>query len=34
MKRVSSINAGEVAKFEKLANEWWDAEVSSNHFIC
>ena len=26
MKRVSSINSGEVAKFEKLANEWWDAE--------
>ena len=26
MKRASSINAGEVAKFEKLANEWWDAE--------
>ena len=26
MKTVSSINAEEVAKFEKLANEWWDAE--------
>ena len=26
MKRASSINAGEVAKFEKLATEWWDAE--------
>ena len=26
MKTVSSINAEEVTKFEKLANEWWDAE--------
>ena len=26
MKTVSSINAEEVIKFEKLANEWWDAE--------
>ena len=26
MKTVSSINVEEVAKFEKLANEWWDAE--------
>ena len=26
MKTVSSINAEEVTKFEKLANEWWDSE--------
>ena len=26
MKTVSSINAEEVIKFEKLANEWWDSE--------
>ena len=26
MKTVSSINAEEVIKFEKLANEWWDTE--------
>ncbi len=26
MKTLSSINAEEVSKFEKLANEWWDAE--------
>ena len=26
MKTVSSINPEEVIKFEKLANEWWDAE--------
>ena len=26
MKTVSSINAEEVKKFEKLADEWWDAE--------
>ncbi len=26
METVSSINAKEVAKFEKLANEWWDSE--------
>ena len=26
MKTVSSINAEEVTKFEKLATEWWDAE--------
>ena len=26
MKTVSSINAEELTKFEKLATEWWDAE--------
>jgi 2-polyprenyl-6-hydroxyphenyl methylase/3-demethylubiquinone-9 3-methyltransferase len=26
MKTVSSINAEEIVKFEKLANEWWDTE--------
>ena len=26
MKTVSSINAEEVKKFERLANEWWDVE--------
>ena len=26
MKTVSSVNEKEVLKFEKLANEWWDAE--------
>ena len=26
MKTVSSINAEEISKFEKLATEWWDAE--------
>ena len=26
MKTVSSINAEEITKFEKLATEWWDAE--------
>ena len=31
---MTTINKEEIQKFSKLADEWWDVNISLNHFIC